>query len=262
MIGRLWGAAALGIYGRAYQIISIPTDNINAAIGEVAFATLSRLQDDPARFRSFFCKLFSLVLGLTVPVTIACGLFADDMVYLLLGPKWNDAIAIVRLLAPTILVFAIINPLGWVVFSLGLTNRGLKAAPVIATFMIVAYILSLPYGLKGIAFAYSAALALWVIPHIVWCLYRTPISAWDIVGAIIRPLCCGIAAGGIAFLIRLFLGGAVPALPRLFLESSVLFGTFFGLFLFAAGQKSLYLEVVRDLKRSSVADGTISVASG
>jgi O-antigen/teichoic acid export membrane protein len=259
MIGRLWGAAAIGIYGRAFQIISIPTDNLNGAVGEVAFATLSRLQSDPARFKSYFLKAFSLVLGLTVPVTIACGLFADDVVYLLLGPKWNGAISIVRLLAPTILVFAIINPLGWLIFSMGLIKRGLKAAPIIAIFMIAGYMLSLPYGPEGVAFAYSAALTLWVIPHILWCVHGTPISFWDILKVISRPLCCGIIAGGIAFSVRLLLGGAVSALPRLLLESSVLFATFFGVFLFAAGQKSLYLDIVRGLRGPSSAAG-ISVS--
>jgi O-antigen/teichoic acid export membrane protein len=260
MIGRLWGAAAIGVYGRAFQIISIPTDNLNGAIGEVAFATLSRLQSDPVRFKSYFLKVFSLVLGLTVPVTIACGLFADDVVYLLLGPKWNDAIAIVRLLAPTILVFAIINPLGWVIFSMGSIKRGLKAAPIIAIFMITGCILSLPYGPKGVAFAYSAALTLWVIPHILWCVHRTPISFWDILKAISRPLYCGLIAGGIAFSLRLLLGGAVSAFPRLLLESSVLFATFFGVFLLSAGQRSLYLDVVRSLRGPSAATTGISVS--
>ena len=60
MIGRYWGADAIGIYGRAYQLIAIPTDNLNAAAREVAFATLSRLQDDPVRLRSYFLKGFSL----------------------------------------------------------------------------------------------------------------------------------------------------------------------------------------------------------
>ena len=45
LFGRLWGADALGIYGRAYQFINIPTDNLNTA-GEVAFSALSRLNDD------------------------------------------------------------------------------------------------------------------------------------------------------------------------------------------------------------------------
>ena len=251
MIGRLWGAAAIGIYGRAYQIISIPTDNINGSIGEVAFATLSRLQDDPARFKSYFLKMFSLLLGITVPITIACALFADDIVYLLLGPQWSDAIGIVKLLAPTILIFAIINPLGWVIFSMRFIKRGLKAAPIILVLMITAYILALPYGPKGVAFAYSAALTLWVVPQILWCVHGTPISFWDIVRVASRPLCCGIAAGGIAVSVRLLLGEGVSPVLRLFLENGVLFVSFFGAFLFAAGQKSLYLDVVRGLKASS-----------
>ena len=33
LLGRFWGADALGIYGRAYQLINIPTDNLNSAVG-------------------------------------------------------------------------------------------------------------------------------------------------------------------------------------------------------------------------------------
>ena len=38
MIGRFWGADAIGIYGRAYQLVNIPTENLNSAVGEVAFS--------------------------------------------------------------------------------------------------------------------------------------------------------------------------------------------------------------------------------
>src|SRR6516164_9910350 len=188
MIGRLWGADAIGIYGRAYQIVNIPVANLNSAVGEVAFSALSRLQDDAIRFRSYFLKGFSLVLGLGLPITIACALFADDVVFVLLGPRWTDAVPIVRLLAPTIVIFAIINPLGWLVFALGWVSRGLKVAPVLATIMIAGYVMALPYGPKGIAFAYSAVLTLWVIPHIWWCVHGTAISLRDILVAASRPL--------------------------------------------------------------------------
>ena len=76
LLGRFWGAAALGIYGRAYQLINIPTENLNSSIGGVAFSALSRLQDDPDRFKSYFLKGYSLILSLTLPITIACALFA------------------------------------------------------------------------------------------------------------------------------------------------------------------------------------------
>src|SRR3984885_46285 len=155
LLGRFWGADALGIYGRAYQLINIPTGNLNAAAGEVAFSALSRLQDDPSRLKSYFLKGYSLVLAMTMPMTVASALFADDMIFVFLGPKWNAAAAIFRFLAPTILVFAIANPLSWLVMSLGLVRRALKIGLVIAPVLILAYVVGLPYGPKGVAIAYS-----------------------------------------------------------------------------------------------------------
>jgi PST family polysaccharide transporter len=251
LIGRFWGADAIGLYGRAYQIINIPTDNLNSAVGEVAFSALSRVQDDLSRLKSYFLKGFSLVLGLTLPITIACALFADDAILVLLGPKWKDAAAIFRLLAPTIAIFAIINPLGWLLNSLGLVARGLKIAVVFAPLIIVGYVLGLPYGPKGVAFAYSAVMMLWVIPHIAWCVHGTAISIRDILLEVSRPLTSGILAGALAFGVRLACGQFFSTIPRLILECAVLLVAYLGMLLFVAGQKSLYLDLFKGLKGSS-----------
>jgi PST family polysaccharide transporter len=251
LIGRFWGADAIGLYGRAYQLVNIPTENLNSAVGDVAFSALSRLQDDPPRLKSYFLKGFSLVLGLTLPMTIACALFADDLVFVLLGPNWKDAVAIVRLLAPTVAVFAIINPLGWLLFSIGLVGRGMKAAPVLAGIMVTGYIIGLAYGPQGIAFAYSAVLTLWVIPHILWCVHGTAISLRDILLAVSRPLASSSLAGALAFGMRLICAPLVSPLPRLVLETSVLFAVSFGALLLSSGQRSLYLDLFRGLKGAS-----------
>jgi O-antigen/teichoic acid export membrane protein len=249
MIGRFWGSDAIGLYGRGYQLVNIPTDNLNSAVGEVAFSALSRLQDDPGRLRTYFLKGFSLVLGLTVPATIACALFADDVVFVLLGPKWGDAAPIVRLLAPTITIFAIINPLGWFTYALGLVGRNLKIALVFAPIMITGCIIGLRYGPQGVAFAYSAVMMLWVIPHILWCIHGTVISFRDILVAVSRPLASVALAGAVAVGVRLMCGPFLPPLPRLLLETSVLLIMFYGALLSAGEQKSLYLDLFRGLRR-------------
>ena len=251
LIGRFWGTDAIGIYGRAYQLVSIPTDNLNTAVGEVAFSALSRLQDDPSRFRSYFLKGYSLVLAMTLPLTIACILFADDVVAVLLGPKWKDAVVIFRFLAPTILIFALINPLGWLLYSLGMVGRSLKIALVFAPTLIAGYVMGLAYGPKGVAFGYSAVLTLWVMPFIAWCVQGTEVSFRDILVTVSRPLASGIFAAGLAYGLRLICGQLLPVLPRLVLESSVLLVTFLGLLLFVAGQKSFYLDLLKGLKGSS-----------
>jgi len=252
LIGRFWGADAIGIYGRGYQLVNMPTDNFNAAVGEVAFSALSRLQDDPIRLKSYFLKGLSMVLGLTLPITIACGLFADDVVLFFLGSKWKETAAIVRLLAPTIAIFAVINPLGWLLYSIGLVARSLKIALVFAPTMVTGCVIGLSYGPKGVAFAYSTVMMLWVIPFIFWCVHGTAISLRDILLAAGQPLVSGILAGGLAFGVRVLCGEFVSPFARLFLESGVLFLAFFAVLLFVAGQKSLYLDLLGGLKGPSL----------
>jgi O-antigen/teichoic acid export membrane protein len=248
MIGRFLGVDAIGIYGRGFQLVNIPADNLNSAVGEVAFSALSRLQNDPARLRSYFLKGFSFVLGLTLPITIACGLFADDVVLVLLGPKWQASTEIVRLLAPTIAVLAVINPVGWLLYSLGLVRRSLKIALVFAPLMVLGCALGLPYGAAGVAFAYSAVMVLWMVPHVAWCVHGTAISLRDVAATVIRPLASGVVAGAVGYAVRLMCGEFLSPLPRLFLESGVLAATFFVVLIFVAGQKALYVDLLRGLK--------------
>jgi len=255
LIGRFWGSDVLGIYGRAYQLVNIPTENLNGAVGEVAFSALSRVKDDPNRFNSYFLKGYSLVLAMTLPLTIACVVFANDVVLVLLGPKWMGAVAIFRLLAPTIMIFAVINPLGWLLYSLGLVRRSLNIALVFAPTIVAGYLMGLPYGPKGVAFAYSAVMALWVIPFIAWCVKGTAVSFWDVLLALIRPLAFGILAGGLAFAVRVACGQLLAPLPRLVVETSVLLIAFFGLLLFVGGQKTFYLDLIRGMRKPSLAEG-------
>jgi len=249
MIGRFLGVDAVGIYGRGFQLVNMPIDNLNSAVGEVAFSALSRVQNDPIRLRSYFLKGFSFVLGLTLPITIACALFADDVVLVLLGPKWQAATEIVRLLAPTIAVMAIINPMGWLISSLGLVLRSLKIALVFTPLMILGCVLGVPYGVTGVAFAYSAVMVLWVVPHVAWCVHGTAISLRDVAATVFRPLASGVIAGAAGYAARLMCGEFLPPLLRLVLESGVLVVTFFALLVFVAGQKALYVDLLRGLSR-------------
>jgi len=247
LLGRFWGADALGIYGRAYQLIRIPIDNLNSTVGDVAFSALSRIQDDPGRLRNYFLKGYSLFLALTVPITVSCALFANDTVLILLGPKWKAVASIFRLLAPTMLVFAISNPLGWLLTSIGKVGRGLMITLVLAPMMIVSYVLGLSYGPKGVAFAYSAVMTLWLIPGVLWCIHRTVISFKDIVSTVGRPLISIIPAAGLGFAAVLLVGARIPPLARLATGNAILFISYFSVLLFATGQRRFYVDLFRGM---------------
>jgi PST family polysaccharide transporter len=250
LLGRYWGADVVGIYGRAYQLTNIPTDNLNSSIGGVAFSALSRVQDDPQRLKSYFLKGYSLVLALTLPITIVCTLFANDAILVLLGQKWKEAIPIFRLLAPTILIFAMINPFSWLLFSIGLVGRSLKIALVIAPLVITATIIGLPYGPKGVAFAYSTAMTLWVVPHIAWCVQGTMVSVRDVFQSLSRPLLSGIVAGVLTFALQFLYGPMLTPLTRLLAGVALFMCAYLGMLLFVMGQKRFYMDLIRGLRSS------------
>jgi len=250
LLGRFWGADTLGLYGRAYQLIKIPTENLNSAIGGVAFSALSRLQNDAPRFRNYFLKSYSFVNSVTLPITMFCALFADDIVLLALGPKWTDAVPIFRLLSPTILIFGIINPLGWLLLASGLQGRSLRIALVIAPLVITAYVIGMPFGPSGVAFAYSAAMTVWLVPHILWCLHGTPISPGDLFLAISRPLLSAVVATAVTFGTNFYFSGWGPLLLTLIMDASIMIIVYYTVLLFVMGQSALYLTLFSGLRSS------------
>jgi O-antigen/teichoic acid export membrane protein len=248
LLGRFWGADALGIYGRAYQLVNIPTQNFNSAVGGVAFSALSRLQGDHARLKKYFLNGYALVLALTTPTTIFCMIFADDLVAVILGPKWMSAALILRLLAPTILIFGMINPLGWLLFAVGLQGRSLRIAIVIAPLVITAYIIGLPYGPSGVALAYSGAMTLWLVPHVIWCVHNTIISPLDILNAVKRPLLSGIIAACFVLGLEHSWSQLPSAILRLGLGGSVMVLVYLCMLLFVFGQKTFYRNLLREMR--------------
>jgi O-antigen/teichoic acid export membrane protein len=245
LLGRFWGPEAVGIYGRSFQLINIPTESLNSAAGAVVFPVLSRVRDDPGRFKNYFLKAYALVMALTIPIAIGCALFADDLLLVLLGPKWSEAAPVFRLLAPTILIFAMINPMVWLLYSLGLVERSLKIALAIAPVVIAGYVVGLPYGPKGVAFGYSAMLALWLIPHIVWCVRGTPIAVGDVLLTVTRPIVSGLLAAAAAFGVQSYFGQSGEPALRLLLGGSVFLSAYLAMLLYVMGQKILYVDLVR-----------------
>ena len=254
LLGRFWGPQVIGLYGRAYQLINIPTDNLNQSIGEVAFSALSRIQSDRPRFRNYFLKGYSIVLAMTIPITIMCAFFADDIIHVLLGPQWDAAAPIFRLLAPTILVIAMINPLAWVMFALGLVKRSLKTALVLAPIVMLGYLVGLPYGPKGVALGYSTAMILWAIPHTAWCVYGTGISLSDILLTVCRPLLSGLVGAAIAFSVHYACIPLMPPLPRLIIAGLILLVVYGVILFYVVGQKELYMNVLQGLRKRTLVD--------
>jgi O-antigen/teichoic acid export membrane protein len=102
LLGRFWGAAPLGIYTRAYQLATLPVQQLTGAVHVVAFSVLSRMQSEAQRLQRAYLKSLTLIVSLTIPVVISTALFSDEIVLIMLGRKWMGVAAVLRLLSPTV----------------------------------------------------------------------------------------------------------------------------------------------------------------
>ena len=166
------------------------------------------------------------------------------------APDWQASTETVRLLAPTIAVMAVISPMGWLISSLGLCGGGaliLRWSSHRSWCWAARW--GCRYGAAGVALAYSAVMVLWMVPHVAWCVHGTAITLRDVLATVIRPLASGLAAGAVGYAMRLMSGEFLSPVLRLVLESGVLAVTFFVVLILMAGQRKLYVDLLRGLSR-------------
>jgi PST family polysaccharide transporter len=243
LLGRFWGADALGFYGRAYQLATLPVLQLNSAITGVAFSALSRIQDDPDRFARSFLRGYSFLISLTIPITISCVLFAEEIVSVALGAKWMAAAPILRLLAPTGLVFALANPMDWLVISMGRVKRALSISAATTPLVIAGIVLGLSHGPKGVALGVSSAMVLLIIPIAAWSIHDTRITWADLWRATKPSILSGLLASVIGLIVKVELGGMAP-IPFLLVGLGLVLGVYAWVLLIAMGQKNLYVDLL------------------
>jgi O-antigen/teichoic acid export membrane protein len=251
LLGRFWGAEALGLYGRAYQLVNLPVQQLNSSLSCVAFPALSQIQHDGERLCRSFLRGYTILLSLTVPVIITSAIFAEEIVRILLGAKWMEAAPLLRLLMPMVLGFALINPFGWFLMARGCAQRSLNISFLIAPTVLVAVLAAIRHGPKGVAFAYSLAIMLVVIPVIAWAIHGTGITLRTYGQAIKSPILSGLLAGLCGFGAKVALGAMLSAIPLLIIGNCVFLGVYLWLLLILMGQRALYADLLKQLYQRS-----------
>lgn len=99
VIGRFGTAAQLGLYNRAYLLASLPTYQVNNGIAKVLFPVLSAGQGDIAAFKATLSRVSVLAIKVVLPVGVGMALAAPEMVGVVLGPQWTEAIPLFAILA-------------------------------------------------------------------------------------------------------------------------------------------------------------------
>jgi O-antigen/teichoic acid export membrane protein len=89
VVGRWLGAVALGLYSRAYQLMSVPTGLLGDVLDKVLFPTMARVQDDPRRLASAYLQGVACVGLMTLPAGVVVAVLAPELVRVAFGSRWD-----------------------------------------------------------------------------------------------------------------------------------------------------------------------------
>jgi PST family polysaccharide transporter len=203
LIGKFWGAYELGLYSRAYQMLLMPMQQINAPLAAVAVPALSRLADSPERYRDAYLKILEKLVMITMPLGAFMIVTSDWLVLLLLGPQWKETGIIFTLLG----IAAIIQPVtktSWWLFSTQGRSRDLFHWGIIGGVIAVASIIAgLPWGAKGVAASYAVSDLCIATPLLFWFVGRRgPIRAADFYHTITPSAAASLCALGTVVIAR------------------------------------------------------------
>src|SRR5260370_15175597 len=169
LIGKFWGAYELGLYSRAYQMLLMPMQQINAPLAAVAVPALSRLADSPERYRDAYLKILEKIALITMPGVVFMIVTSDWLVLFLLGPQWREAGRIFMFLGIAAIIQPVTKTTWWLFSTQGRTGELFHWGLISGTIAGVSIMAGLPWGATGAAASYAGTDLCVATPLLFWC---------------------------------------------------------------------------------------------
>jgi PST family polysaccharide transporter len=195
LIGRSAGAAALGIYSRAYQLSMFPINLLRGPIMAVAFPAMSRLSEHDDEFRLYVIRSSSLVAFATMPLTAFMAVSAHPIIILALGQKWAAAAQLFAILAVAGFVAPTAGMRGTIMLAKGRSRAYLAWGAVNAATMSVAFLIGIQWGSLGVVVAYCIVTYVLLLPSLLFAFRETTIKLGEFISATHRPIVASMLAG-------------------------------------------------------------------
>ncbi len=158
IIGKVLGAALLGYYSLAYQLIDYPVQRITKNVLKVMFPAFSRLQDDADHYRRLYLRTLYYTTLVTFPIFAGLVLIAPEFVHFVYGSKWEAAVVPLKILALVGLTRSLWTTASVVFLSRGKPHIEFRINLVFSLVLIPVLYLSTRFGIEGVALGLAIVL--------------------------------------------------------------------------------------------------------
>jgi lipopolysaccharide exporter len=203
VIGKTSGAAALGTYGLALEVATLPTTELGAPINRAVFPAYAKMSHDRAAMQNGYLRVLGILALLTIPAALGIAAVAPVLVPVIFGAKWLAAVPLLQILAAYGLIQALQNNVGPLYYAMG--------KPRIAALMALAYNFlmipgivfgSLHWGSTGAAIALLVASIVIVPINVSLALWMLKLRVWHFAAEVWRPACAGAIMLGVVLAVR------------------------------------------------------------
>jgi O-antigen/teichoic acid export membrane protein len=157
LLGRFAGAGPVGVYTVAQRLVSIVGEVLVVGLQGIVVPVFARVQHDrEALLRGLF-RAYRLIAFIAFPAFGGLALVAPELVPLLLGAKWIEAVPVVQASAVPTLLYAMGFFLSNVLTAIGRPGLRLLLTSIQAAASAAFVIIVLPRGPSAVALAMGAA---------------------------------------------------------------------------------------------------------
>ena len=210
MIGALWGAGPLGLYNRAFQLLTMPVSKLLSPLMNVVVPTMNAVRDEGGDVQRRYLRIQSIVGLVIVAVFAVAGGSAAALIPLALGSQWVGSVPIFQILSVGGLVLGLSQVSYWIFVTEGKSRELLKYNLVTKPMTVLLVVVGSLFSVEGAAWGYAVALLLsWPI-NVVWLWKTAGIDGPKFLVNGFRLVAAGLLAGLAAMTVPL--GGVADSL--------------------------------------------------
>ncbi|WP_028050852.1 lipopolysaccharide biosynthesis protein [Cellulomonas sp. URHD0024] len=150
-IGARWGPQELGLYSRAYMLVMVPINQINAPLTNVAVPVLSRVHEDRSALTAGLKRAQLVACYVTAPALVVAAALAQPLILVVLGKQWTEVAPMFAILALGGLFRSISQIAYWAYLATAHTAALFRLQLWTQPVMVVLIVGGVPWGGVGVA---------------------------------------------------------------------------------------------------------------
>lgn len=153
IIGKIYSAANLAFYDRAFKIAVLLSCNISDIISRTVYPVFCELQDNHKDLLYKFEQFLRLTCLIIFPIMVLVSALSKPIVIVLLTQKWEATAPLLSIMCIVFIVYPIIQLCTQAILAIGRSGLILKTSLIRRGIAFTATIVALPFSVTAIAFS-------------------------------------------------------------------------------------------------------------